>query len=182
MTTVIIVSGAPASGKSVLSKWLSQELGLHLLSKDLIKEKLFDELGCETREKSIELGKASFAILLEHCRDRVLTYESFIVESAFRKCDGAALTALFQNYRIIHVNCLAPAEAIIARFELRAFSGDRHPGHLDTENVGELSRMLEDGIFDIVIPGAIRADVHTTDFSSQMYSVAKTKVLHEYAN
>ena len=166
----------------MLSEWLSQELGLQLLSKDFIKEKLFDELNCETRARSIELGKASFATLLDQCRRRVLARESFIVESAFRKNDGPILATIFQNYRVLHVNCTASKAVIIARFELRALSGERHRGHLDTENVRGLSKMLEDGIFDLVIPGAIRVDVHTSDFSSHVYRVAKTKILNEYAN
>lgn len=166
----------------MLSKWLSQELGLQLLSKDFIKEKLFDDLGCATKAKSIELGKASFTTLLNQCRDHVLAGESFIIESAFRESDGPILATIFQNYRVIHVNCMASKAVIIARFELRALSGERHRGHLDTENVGGLSTMLEDGIFDIVIPGAIRVDVYTSDFGSQIYRAAKAKILNEYAN
>lgn len=132
MTTAIIVSGASAAGKSLLSEWISQELGLQLLSKDVIKEKLFDELGCETRAKSIELGKASFAALLDQCRNRVLVRESFIVESAFRMNDGPILAATFQNCRTIHVNCTASKAVIISRFGF-ALRSDRHsvPGRLE---------------------------------------------------
>ncbi len=182
MTTAIIVSGAPASGKSVLSDWLAEETRLQVLSKDFIKEALFDEFGCDTREESKVLGKVSFETLLDRCRHLALARTSFIVESAFRRSDGLILSTAFQGYSLIHVCCMAPEVEIIARFEQRAFSGERHPGHLDSGNVLELSGMLKDGTFDIVIPGAIRIDVHTTDFGSHMYTAAREKILSAYAN
>lgn len=182
MTTAIIVSGAPASGKSVFSRSISQRLGIHLLSKDSIKERLFDELGCSSRATSMELGKASFASLLDQCRNRVLASDSLVVESAFRKIDGSVLRAIFQSYKIIHVHCTASDAMTIARFEQRALSEERHPGHLDTENVQELSRLLADGVFDLEIRNAIRINVCTSDFDSQLYTAAKEKVLEEYAN
>jgi len=182
LTTAIIVSGAPASGKSVLSDWLAKETGLQLLSKDFIKEALFDEFGCDTREESKVLGKASFEMLLDRCRHLALARRSFIVESAFRSSDGLMLSAAFQGLNLIHVCCIAPEAEIIERFEQRALSGERHPGHLDSGNVMELSSMLKGGTFDIVIPGAIRIDVNTTDFDSYMYTAAREKILSAYAN
>ena len=182
MTTAIIVSGAPASGKSVFSRSVSQRLGIHLLSKDSIKEALFDELGCSSRATSIELGKASFVSLLDQCRDRVLASDSLIVESAFRRGDESILRGIFQNYKIVHVHCTASDAMIIARFEQRALSEERHPGHLDTENVQVLSRLLTEGVFDLEIRDAIRIDVCTSDFDSPLYMAAKEKVLEEYTN
>jgi adenylate kinase family enzyme len=39
---VVLVSGAPGSGKTTIAVPLAAELGLPLLSKDIIKEQLFD--------------------------------------------------------------------------------------------------------------------------------------------
>lgn len=39
---LVIVTGRPAAGKSTLAKWLSQELKLPLVSKDNIREVLFE--------------------------------------------------------------------------------------------------------------------------------------------
>ena len=130
----------------------------------------------------MELGKASFASLLDQCRNRVLASDSLVVESAFRKIDGSVLRAIFQSYKIIHVHCTASDAVIITRFEKRALSEERHPGHLDTENLQELSRLLADGVFDLKIRDAIRINVCTSDFDSQLYTAAIEKVLEEYAN
>jgi predicted kinase len=43
--SILIVSGAPASGKSTLAGALAEVFGYPLLSKDTLKESLFDSLG-----------------------------------------------------------------------------------------------------------------------------------------
>ena len=42
---ILLVSGAPASGKSTLARALAQIFAYPLISKDTIKESLFDSLG-----------------------------------------------------------------------------------------------------------------------------------------
>jgi dephospho-CoA kinase len=44
-TTVILITGHPATGKTTLAHYLAQELGLPLLWRDGLKEKLADTLG-----------------------------------------------------------------------------------------------------------------------------------------
>lgn len=42
---VVLVTGVPAAGKSTLARALSARLGMPLLSKDRVKEVLYDTLG-----------------------------------------------------------------------------------------------------------------------------------------
>ncbi|MBE8523062.1 AAA family ATPase [Amycolatopsis sp. H6(2020)] len=49
---VIVVSGPPAVGKSTLARELATRLTLPLLSRDAIKEALFDTLGYGDRLQS----------------------------------------------------------------------------------------------------------------------------------
>ena len=49
---LLIVNGLPGSGKTTLSRELAPRLGLPLISKDDIKELLFDQLGWSDREHS----------------------------------------------------------------------------------------------------------------------------------
>ena len=68
--TVILVTGLPAAGKTTVSRALSEALTLPLLSKDTIKESLFDVLGVRDREWSLRLGAAANSVLwalLSHC-------------------------------------------------------------------------------------------------------------------
>ena len=57
-----IVTGPPGAGKSTLAEYLARELCLPLISKDGIKEILFDTLGWHDREWSKKLGHASFEL------------------------------------------------------------------------------------------------------------------------
>ena len=61
---IIIVTGRPAAGKSTFAKWLSQELKLPLVSKDSIREALFERLGWKDRSWAHEPGKASVELIL----------------------------------------------------------------------------------------------------------------------
>ena len=68
--TVVLVTGIPGAGTTTVSRALSKALMLPLLSKDAIKESLFDELGVKDREWSLQLGAAANRAvwsLLCHC-------------------------------------------------------------------------------------------------------------------
>jgi predicted kinase len=62
-TTLIVVSGLPASGKTTLAHLLAAELRLPLVGRDDIKERLFESLGWSDREWSKRLGIASWDLL-----------------------------------------------------------------------------------------------------------------------
>lgn len=180
MTAVIIVSGPPASGKSTLATYLSQRLQLPLLSKDLIKEDLFDSVGHGNRTISTELGRESFKSLIRQCKERVQQSQEFILESAFRAQDGKLLNEIFASYRILHVSCMASNSLLIKRFSLRAKSGERHRGHVDEENIDKLLVMLEENVFELFIPNGTRIVVSSNDFQSEQYNADRVKILEEF--
>jgi ribosomal-protein-alanine N-acetyltransferase len=45
LNAIVVVAGSPGSGKTTLAKGIAVELGIPLISKDTIKEALFDALG-----------------------------------------------------------------------------------------------------------------------------------------
>ena len=59
----ILVAGMPASGKSTIAVRISKSLGIPMLSKDSIKEVLFDDLGFHSRAEKVQLGTAAMHIL-----------------------------------------------------------------------------------------------------------------------
>src|SRR6185295_11094805 len=80
---LIIISGPPCSGKTMLGGWLAQELKIPLFHRDGFKEVLFDSLGWTDLEWSQRLGGASYS-LLYHTAEALLRAEcSIIVESNF---------------------------------------------------------------------------------------------------
>ena len=60
---LVVVGGAPASGKTTLATQLSRDLRLPLLARDALKERLMDSLCSPNRARSRELGAASYALL-----------------------------------------------------------------------------------------------------------------------
>ncbi len=47
----ILITGIPAAGKSEMARFLGRELGLPVLSKDRIKELLYDTVGFQSEPK-----------------------------------------------------------------------------------------------------------------------------------
>ena len=59
----ILVTGIPAAGKSTMAETISERLKLPVISKDAVKELLFDNVGFQSREEKVNLGIASMEIM-----------------------------------------------------------------------------------------------------------------------
>ena len=132
---LVVVTGAPGSGKTTVAEGLARELVLPLLAKDDIKEPLFDTLGAGDRAWSRRLGAATYEVLYALARRLLESGASCIVESNFS--DAAALRSL-PPARVVQVFCWAPDDVILERYAGRV----RHPGHLDDQIVDELRGRL----------------------------------------
>ncbi len=135
---LVIVTGAPGSGKTTIARSLAEELSLPLLAKDDIKEALFDALGTGDREHSRMLGRATYEVLVAVTRRLLDSGVSCILESNFTHADSLRSLA---PVRIVQIFCTAPVDVIVERYSLRS----RHPGHLDAEIVPELRERLAAG-------------------------------------
>jgi glucokinase len=126
----VVVSGLPASGKTILASQLAGHLGISLLDKDTILEALYD---CSDRiDKQIrqELSRASdlvlerlagaagSAVLVSHWRHPAMP-------DSLSGTPTHWLTTL--PGRLIEVHVVCPVDVAIRRFRERT----RHPGHLD---------------------------------------------------
>jgi predicted kinase len=143
---VLIITGAPASGKSTMGRQLAQALGLPYLAKDLFKETLFDSLGWEDRAWSQRLGGASMALLFRTAAALLEAGQSVALESNFyAEWDTPQLRVLGERFgcQFVQVVCSAPGTTLIERFERRIRTGERHPGHADATWLDEvLPRLL----------------------------------------
>ena len=134
MKLLIIVTGLPGSGKTSLAIPLAVELGVSLLSKDVIQETLFDHLKPENREASRRLNEASYAVLLEVAR----VARGAVVEGFWRhKEDTVALSQLCAP--LLELYCDCPPRLAMERYRLRAPT--RHPGHFEEEVVYDESEV-----------------------------------------
>src|SRR5687767_10053733 len=60
---IIIISGAPATGKTTLGKKLSAKYNIPFISKDALKERIFDNLGWSDKAWSLKVSAASHRIM-----------------------------------------------------------------------------------------------------------------------
>src|SRR5437762_2532008 len=80
---LVVVTGAPGSGKTTVARALAAELKLPLLAKDDVKEPLFDTLGVGDRDWSRKLGRATYEVLFALARRLLESGASCILESNF---------------------------------------------------------------------------------------------------
>jgi len=146
---IIIVSGAPGSGKTTLAQDLAELFGNVLLSRDMFKEAMMDVLPADTVEQTRAIGQAAYRIMYATTDAILATGASVILESNFGRGRGEADFARYLGtVAMIQVHCTAPDEILIERFAERAESGDRHPGHHDQDMIPHLRQNLADGRYD----------------------------------
>jgi predicted kinase len=169
---LIIVTGRPASGKTTLARWLAQELHIPVVSKDSIREVLFERLGWRDRPWAQLLGQASIDLMFHFAEIQLEAGRSLILDNAFDPALSVPrFRALLARYHaeIIQIICNADAETLFERFKARAASGDRHPGHGDEDVFEQLrSYLAQDRSPILDIDGAV-VEVDTTDLARVDY-------------
>ncbi len=171
--TLVIVSGAPASGKTTLCKQMVSELGFPLMSKDMIKEDLFDLLGWTDREWSKKLGVFSIQLLFAWVDRNLANRQSCIVDSNFKiEWDLDQFLKFQTDYsaRLINIHCTADKETLMKRFERRANNGQRHPGHCDSNNLEEFRDITNQPWLPVLGNKDDILEVDSTNFSPDLAS------------
>jgi predicted kinase len=147
---LVIVTGAPATGKTTIAQSLSKEMGLPLIAKDAIKEELFDSLGSALPSDSHELGFAAIRLMMSWSRTLLQSDVSMIVESNFKSSLSTDdLRELFEISRPVLVQCIALEEDVLDRYVTRVEEGERHPVHDDADQTDELREDLERDEYDL---------------------------------
>jgi glucokinase len=129
MTTHIIVSGIPASGKSRMGRAIADALALEFLDKDDFLEELFNTRGIGDARWRNELSRAADNML----RDRALNSAGAVITSWWRHPrsqvdSGTPIDWLGSLSNIsLEIHCVCDPAIAAERFLRRA----RHEGHLD---------------------------------------------------
>ena len=140
----ILVTGIPASGKSTMAAYLMRELGIPMLSKDEIKEKLFDTLGFSSREEKNRLGKAAAEMMFDFGARCLACGQSVILENNFEHASRPGLERMLASCdcRILTVVMTGDMRAIYERFVMRNRDPVRHRGHVVNDCYPEKTGVL----------------------------------------
>ena len=157
---LVIVGGAPATGKTTLARALGVSLGLPVITKDDIKEALAAPFATGDREWSKQLGVAAYSALYAVAERILAAGQGLILESNFWHPDSeAALRELARLAPTVVIVCRTPDAVRRRRFEDRAVAG-RHRVHVDSAVLEEWNADDAEFLIDI---GAPRLIVGTTD-------------------
>lgn len=129
---LILISGAPATGKTVLARRLAEALPVPVIERDAIKETLFDNLGVGDRAWSKKLGAASFALFYLTVETILSAGQSVIAETAFHRPYSARwLSRVRERFdlEVLELHCHADSATALRRYLNRTGTADRHAGH-----------------------------------------------------
>lgn len=181
----ILVAGIPAAGKSTMAEAMSQRLGLPVISKDVIKELLFDHVGFRSRAGKVSLGIASMEIMYYAAGQLMKAGQPFILENNFKYLSERGMKNLLEEYQYpaLTITLTGDYKVIYQRFLERESSPGRHRGHvvsacyperkenhLETPKANTVSYEnfvggIEQRGFDDFCVGGRQMKVDTTDFS-----------------
>lgn len=128
----LLVTGIPAAGKSTMAKVMSEKLKLPVISKDTIKELLFDNVGFQSRAEKVKLGIASMEIMYYVAGQLMKAGQPFILENNFEYSSEFGIKNLIEKYQysVLTITLTGDYKVIYQRFLERENSPDRHRGHV----------------------------------------------------
>lgn len=156
---LVVVTGPPASGKTSIAKRLAEELKLPFISKDTMKERLYETFGSgDNLEDTVE--HAALSILFSVVASNLAAGVSVLAESNFdAESDVQPFRDLCKRFdvRIVQVHMDRDIDKLTKKFVKRVEQGTRHPGHGDEpEDAEEVRAKVEAGFWSALeIPGAL---------------------------
>jgi predicted kinase len=127
MRKIVLISGAPGAGKTTLALPLAERLSWPLITKDQIKETLFDSMGGvgDSLEESRRFGAGAMETLWA----LAARCPQVIIEANFRpRSDYERARLVGLSGQVVEVHCACPIPEAIRRFRARGMAGV-HPAH-----------------------------------------------------
>ena len=171
---LILITGAPCTGKTTIAQHLAGKFQLPVVHKDDIKERLFDRLGWKTdRQWSKLLSLASFDLLYYFIDAQLNAGQSLIAEANFKAdFDTPFILGLQELYPFttFQIYCYADREILMQRFVERGNSTERHAGHIDQAMAADIQTSLLKNEYRPLEVGGQLVEINTTDLTCLDYS------------
>jgi predicted kinase len=167
--TLIVVSGAPGTGKSTVAAALAADLRWPLLALDTVKEALADVLGLGGEDWSDRVGDAAAEVVFRLAE----AFPDAVAEGWWRGARRERAQREFAG--AIEVFCRCDPEIAVRRMRDR-HGGRRHPIHRDVINPSILDRA--EALAATVIPlglGASLIEVNTEQPASADRAIASAR-------
>lgn len=193
MSCCIIIAGVPASGKTTFADSLSKTLGLPMISKDRLKELMYESVGFSCRAEKVKLSTAATNIMYYYAETMMGAGLPFILENNFENVVKPRLQHLLETYAYhpVTVRFGGDIRVIYERYVMRERSPQRHGGHKTNAawppQPGTLSAPMtmdefvagvtERGIIDFSVGGE-EILVDATDFARVSYEDIIQQVRH----
>lgn len=115
-----------------MAEVMSERLKLPVISKDAIKELLFDHVGFSSRAEKVKLGIASMEIMYYVASQLMKAEQPFILENNFEYSSEPGMKNLLEKhqYSTLTITLTGDYKVIYQGFLKRESSPDRHRGHV----------------------------------------------------
>lgn len=161
---LIIVNGPPASGKSTLAEQIAAGLEVPYLSKDAIKEEMYDSLGKLELKITRKLGETAMRLMYTVARKILESGNDVVIEANFYQgISEKDVSRLIAISDAVMIHCETAPETLKQRYVERAKTGERHPVHDDADKVDALEKDLDEGLYEPLELGIPLIRVNTSD-------------------
>lgn len=160
-----MVTGHPGSGKSTLAQQLSQKYHIPCVSKDVIKERIFDGLGSKDKNWSLQVSGVSHRIMDDIIAETLQAGHSIIVESNFKPdIDSQRFRRLAEQHHAtgLQILCRATGAVLFERWNQRIENAERHEGHVEAISLTQIEQDLSLPYQPLDLPGEL-IEVDTSD-------------------
>jgi predicted kinase len=187
---LILAAGPPGSGKTSFAEYLTKKMKIPMVSKDILKEYLFDTVGFKNRQEKVALGAAAMEIMYHFAERHLEIGQPLILENNFEDNSKPGLIKIIEKYECNTITIMfqADIEVLTERFIARDKSPGRHKGHvintqypepiggasvqsLEAKPMGteDFLRAIEQRGYSRFSIGGAKIIVDTTDFSKVSY-------------
>lgn len=125
---LVIITGAPASGKSSIAESLGKKLCIDVISKDEFKVELFEKFGFTNHAEKRKLSIKGEQIMYETIEHYIEQNKNLIVDNHFKHFDvlREILSRASVDVVVKCVYCVANYKILAKRYNERISSGNRH--------------------------------------------------------